>query len=126
MPDKKSSASPRHPSRVVRRRLREAEMCISADTMRQAMGWVLEWLRLRTGRSAAQVSRQLDVVPQTVRDIEEAHYEECGWTKVYRLAHAMHRVGGGKERSQGEFSRGEAAASIFDFRIGAVLERILG
>jgi type II secretory pathway component PulJ len=91
MQNPKSLVSPRHASRVVRRRLREAEVFISPHTMRRSVGWVLKWRRLRTGRSAAQVARLIDVVPQTVRDIEEAHYGECGWTKVYLLAHASGR-----------------------------------
>lgn len=62
MPDQKSSESPRHPSRVVRRRLRKAEVFVSPHTMRRAVGWVLEWLRLQTESSAAQVARQIEVV----------------------------------------------------------------
>ena len=73
MQEKKSSVSPRHASRVVRRRLREAEMLITPHTMRRSVGWVLKRRRLRTGRPAAQVASQIKVVPQTVRDIEEAH-----------------------------------------------------
>ena len=81
-----SLVPPRTLSLVVRKHRRAAELlAFPVDDLRLGMGWVMAWLRQRTGESAAEVAHQIGLGPQTVRDIEKGSYHDFGWCKAYLI-----------------------------------------
>ncbi|MBE7495575.1 MAG: helix-turn-helix domain-containing protein [Verrucomicrobiaceae bacterium] len=79
----------RHPSRVVRRHLKEQALCISPRHIERGMGHILRWLRKRRDWHATQVARKADVGDQTVRDLEHGLFERFAWDVAYRVCAAL-------------------------------------
>lgn len=93
----KPPALPHEPlSRVVRKRRREVKMIFEVEQMRLGLGWVITWLRKRTGRSASWVAHRIHRGAQTVRDLEKGCFEDFGWGNAYLvcrcLKHQLSRV----------------------------------
>lgn len=80
-----------HPSRVVRRRLRDEHIHIPLKVMCHGLGWVIGWLRRRCDRSASWVAHRTDRGPQTVRDIEDAKHKDFYWGNAYLICGCLHR-----------------------------------
>lgn len=81
---------PRTRSRVVRRHWRDARFAVPVEVMPRALGWTLEQLRKRLGRSAAWVAQRAKVGQQTVRDLEQGLFPNYAFTKVDAVARVLH------------------------------------
>jgi hypothetical protein len=76
-------------SLVVKKRRRENNMIFEVERMRLGLGWVITWLRKRTGRSAAWVAHRIHRGPQTVRDVEKGTFEDFGWSNAYLICRCL-------------------------------------
>lgn len=73
-------------SLVVRRHRRASALFdFPVNDLRLGMGWVISWLRQRSGLSAAELAHQIGLGPQTVRDIKRRSYHDFGWCKAYKI-----------------------------------------
>jgi hypothetical protein len=76
-------------SRVVRKHRREQKMIFEVEHMRRGLGWVITWLRERTGRSALWVAHSIHRGAQTVRDLEKGQFEDFGWSNAYLVCRCL-------------------------------------
>jgi len=87
---RKRPAVPDEPmSRVVRKHRREQKMIFEVEHMRRGLGWVITWLRERTGRSALWVAHSIHRGAQTVRDLEKGQFEDFGWSNAYLVCRCL-------------------------------------
>ncbi len=76
-------------SLVVKKRRREKNMFFEVERMRLGLGWVITWLRKRTGRSAAWVAHRIRRGSQTVRDVEKGTFGDFGWSNAYLICRCL-------------------------------------